>query len=139
MSNSSIAGNLQDIKVLLTVIVVILGIGVLRSTIQTVFDFKHRYVNAQAQLRDRLLAEISLLESQGDYGAMLDKAESFLELYPQDLGGNWSFAMANFHLKQYEPALFAFRKLKSLGGGWAEDTIDPLIQELESKLGVSKR
>lgn len=98
--------------------------------------FRVRATNTQGLLmvRENYVAELSLLESKGDYEALLAKSEEMLAMFSNDLLANWYSAIGHYKNRQLGAALSALGKIKQINITWSVDAVDALVEEIKSEM-----
>jgi len=132
---SSILNELQQIKWILFALSICVFLVIAFFVFATALRVRRSNTQAMVQLRDGYLAELSLLDSQGNYEELLAKSEEMLGYYPNDLLANWFNAIANKQLGQYGAALSAFGRIKQINSSWSSEMVDDLVQETRQAMG----
>lgn len=119
-------------------IFVAIALIILYYLIALAFRIKKGNTESLLLLREAYIAELSLLESQGDYEELLTKSEEMVNLFPADLLANWYFAIGNYKNRQLGAALSALGKVKQINGAWSAETVDALMEEIRSQMDGPK-
>ena len=119
-------------------IFVAIALIVLYYLIAVAFRIKKGNTESLLLLRETYIAELSLLESKGEYEKLLTKSEEMVNLFPADLIANWYFAIGNYKNKQLGAALSALGNVKQINGAWSADAVDALMEEIRSEMDGPK-
>lgn len=111
---------------------------ILYYLIAVAFRIKKGNTESLLLLRETYIAELSLLESKGDYEELLTKSEEMVNLFPADLLANWYFAIGNYKNEQLGAALSALGKVKQINGSWSAEAVDALMDEIRSEMDGPK-
>jgi len=133
-----ILAELVQIKWSLVAIFVAIALIVLYYLIAVAFRIKKGNTESLLLLRETYIAELSLLESKGEYEKLLTKSEEMVNLFPADLIANWYFAIGNYKNKQLGAALSALGNVKQINGAWSADAVDALMEEIRSEMDGPK-
>lgn len=133
-----ILAELVQIKWSLVAIFVAIALIVLYYLIALAFRIKKGNTESLLLLRETYIAELSLLESKGEYEELLTKSEEMVNLFPADLIANWYFAIGNYKNKQLGAALSALGNVKQINGAWSADAVDALMEEIRSEMDGPK-
>jgi hypothetical protein len=133
-----ILAELVQIKWSLVAIFVAIALIILYYLIAVAFRIKKGNTEALLMLRENYIAELSLLESKGEYEELLAKSEEMINMYPADLLANWYFAIGNYKNNQLGAALSALGKVKQINGAWSSETVDALMEEIRSEMDGPK-
>ena len=133
-----ILAELIQIKWSLVAIFVAIALIILYYLIAIAFRIKKGNTESLLLLRETYIAELSLLESQGEYEELLTKSEEMVDLFPADLLANWYFAIGNYKNRQLGAALSALGKVKQINGAWSAETVDALMEEIRSEMDGPK-
>ena len=133
-----ILAELVQIKWSLVAIFVAIALIVLYYLIAVAFRIKKGNTESLLLLRETYIAELSLLESKGEYEELLTKSEEMVNLFPADLIANWYFAIGNYKNKQLGAALSALGNVKQINGAWSADAVDALMEEIRSEMDGPK-
>lgn len=133
-----ILAELIQIKWSLVAIFVAIALIILYYLIAIAFRIKKGNTESLLLLRETYIAELSLLESQGEYEELLTKSEEMVNLFPADLLANWYSAIGNYKNRQLGAALSALAKVKQINGAWSAETVDALMEEIRSEMDGPK-
>ena len=133
-----ILAELVQIKWSLVAIFVAIALIILYYLIAVAFRIKKGNTEALLMLRETYIAELSLLESKGEYDELLAKSEEMVNLFPADLLANWYFAIGNYKKNQLGAALSALGKVKQINGAWSSEAVDALMEEIRSEMDGPK-
>jgi hypothetical protein len=133
-----ILAELVQIKWSLVAIFVAISLIILYYLIAVAFRIKRGNTKSLLLLRETYIAELSLLESKGEYGKLLTKSEEMVKLFPADLLANWFSAIGNYKNGQHGAALSALGKVKQINGAWNTKMVDALMQEIRSEMDGPK-
>ena len=133
-----ILAELVQIKWSLVAIFVAISLIILYYLIAVAFRIKRGNTKSLLLLRETYIAELSLLESKGEYGKLLTKSEEMVKLFPADLLANWFSAIGNYKNGQHGAALSALGKEKQINGAWNTKMVDALMQEIRSEMDGPK-
>ena len=133
-----ILAELIQIKWSLVAIFVAIALIILYYLIAIAFRIKKGNTESLLLLRETYIAELSLLESQGEYEELLNKSEEMVNLFPADLLANWYYAIGNYKNRQLGAALSALGKVKQINGAWSAETVDALMEEIRSEMDGPK-
>lgn len=133
-----ILAELVQIKWSLVAIFVAIALIILYYLIAVAFRIKKGNTESLLLLRETYIAELSLLESKGDYEELLTKSEEMVNLFPADLLANWYFAIGNYKNEQLGAALSALGKVKQINGSWSAEAVDALMDEIRSEMDGPK-
>lgn len=123
-----------QIKWSLVAIFVAIVIIILYYLISIAFRVKSANTQGLLMVRENYVAELSLLESRGEYEELLVKSEQMLGLFSNDLLANWYSAIGHRKNHQLGAALSALGKIKQINGSWSAETVDSLIEEIKSEM-----
>jgi len=132
--DSTILSELIIIRWLLIALVILFTIALLVFVIRNIFELKMRKGAISLQMRDYLIAQAQLHESQGEYIEFLETSEKLLELYPDDVNANWYYALSNYKTGHLGEALGTLARIKLLDPAWSKDTIDEYIDIIKSEM-----
>ena len=133
-----ILAELVQIKWSLVAIFVAIALIILYYLIAVAFRIKKGNTEALLMLRENYIAELSLLESKGEYEELLAKSEEMINMYPADLLANWYFAIGNYKNNELGAALSALGKVKQINGAWSSEAVDALMEEIRSEMDGPK-
>ena len=133
-----ILAELIQIKWSLVAIFVAIALIILYYLIAIAFRIKKGNTESLLLLRETYIAELSLLESQGEYEELLTKSEEMVDLFPADLLANWYNAIGNYKNRQLGAALSALGTVKQINGAWSAETVDALMEEIRSEMDGPK-
>ena len=136
--DSQILAELVQIKWGIVAIFVAIALIILYYLIAVAFRIRKGNTESLLLLRETFIAELSLLESKGDYEELLAKSGEMLKLYPADLLANWFFAIGNYKNNQYGAALSALGKIKQINAAWSSQSVDALIDEIQGEMDGPK-
>ncbi|MDH4314682.1 MAG: hypothetical protein OEW68_07560 [Gammaproteobacteria bacterium] len=137
--DADILNELEQIKWILLALFVCVFVMILYFVIATAMRVRKANTDSMLFVRDNFLAEMSLLESQGNYDALRKKSEDMLTLYPNDLLANWFNAIGNYKTGQLGAVLSAFGRIKQINSAWSAETVNELILEVKSSMGGPRR
>lgn len=133
-----ILAELVQIKWSLVAIFVAIALIILYYLIAVAFRIKKGNTESLLLLRETYIAELSLLESKGEYEELLTKSEEMVNLFPADLIANWYYAIGNYKNRQLGAALSALGKVKQINGAWSAEAVDALMDEIRSEMDGPK-
>lgn len=133
-----ILAELVQIKWSLVAIFVAIALIILYYLIAVAFRIKKGNTDSLLLVRETYIAELSLLESKGEYEELLTKSEEMVNLFPADLIANWYYAIGNYKNRQLGAALSALGKVKQINGAWSADMVDALMEEIRSEMDGPK-
>lgn len=110
-------------------------IVILYFVIVTAMRVKASNTETMLFVRDNFVAELSLLESQGNFEELLKKSEEMVALYPNDILANWFNAIGNYKTGQMGAALSAFGRIKQINGAWQRESVDEFVAEIKRSMG----
>jgi hypothetical protein len=133
-----ILAELVQIKWSLVAIFLAIALIILYYLIAIAFRIKRGNTESLVLLRETYIAELSLLESKGEYEQLLTKSEEMVNLFPADLIANWYYALGNYKNRQLGAALSALGKVKQINAAWSADSVDALMEEIRSEMDGPK-
>ncbi len=133
-----ILAELVQIKWSLVAIFLAIALIILYYLIAIAFRIKRGNTESLVLLRETYIAELSLLESKGEYEQLLSKSEEMVNLFPADLIANWYYALGNYKNRQLGAALSALGKVKQINAAWSADSVDALMEEIRSEMDGPK-
>lgn len=129
---------LVQIKWSLVAIFVAIALLILYYLVAVALRIKKRNTETLLLVRENYIAELSLLESRGEYESLLTKSEEMVNLFPADLLANWYFAIGNYKNNQLGAALSALGRVKQINGSWSAEAVDALMEEIRSEMDGPK-
>lgn len=126
---------LVQIKWILFALFVAVAIVIIYMAVSIAFRIRSANTQTLLMVRDNYIAELSLLESKGEYETLHSKADEMVSMYPNDVLANWYCALGNHQTKQYGAALAALGRIKQANPMWNTETIDMLVDEIKSEMG----
>ena len=125
---------LVQIKWIMLAIFIAFLLFILYTATASALQIKRSNTKALLMIRDELAAELSLLDSQGQYDELLSKAEDMKNMFPNDLLANWYLAIGSEKKKQYGAALSALGKIKEVSPTWSSEAVDAMIENIREKM-----
>ena len=136
--NEQVLAELVQIKWGIVAIFSVIAIMVLYFIIATAMRIRQGNTEALLMLRESYLAELSLLDSKGDFDTLLEKSEEMVAMFPNDLLANYYSGIANYRNKQYAAALSALGRVKQINNSWSAEAVDALIDDIKAEMDGPK-
>lgn len=129
-----ILAELVQIKWGIAAIFAALVLTILYNLIAMAFRIRKSNTESLVLLRETYIAELSLLESKGEYEQLLTKSEEMIDVFPADLLANWYFAIGAYKNRQLGAALSALAQIKQINSVWSAEAVDGLMHEIRSEM-----
>jgi hypothetical protein len=126
---------LVQIKWILFAIFIAVAIAIIYMAVSIAFRIRSANTQTLLMVRDNFIAELSLLESKGEYETLQSKADEMVSMYPNDVLANWYCALGNHRTKQYGAALSALGRIRQANPTWNAEIVNMLIDEIKSEMG----
>lgn len=132
--DTDILVELTQIKWTLVAIFVAIFVMILYYIVSLAFRVRKTNTQGLLLIRENYVAELSLLESRGNYEELMSKSEEMVEMFPSDLLANWYSALGYYKNNQLGAALSALGKVKQINSTWCAESVDALIEEIRSTM-----
>tara|TARA_R110000782_G_C14644139_1_gene396016 strand:- start:41 stop:466 length:426 start_codon:yes stop_codon:yes gene_type:complete len=129
-----ILAEITQIKWTLVAIFAAIVIVILYNLIAVSFRVKATNTQGLLMVRDNFVAELSLLESKGEYEELLAKSDEMLSHFSNDLVANWYSAIGHYKNHQPGAALSALGKIKQINSAWSAEAVDSFVEEIKSEM-----
>lgn len=133
--DETILSEIEQIKWIVLALFVCVFLMILYFIAATTMKVKQSNTESMLFVRDNFVAELSLLESQGNFDVLLHKSNDMLALYPNDLLANWFNGIGNYKTGQLGTALSAFGRIKRINSAWSPEAVESLLSEIKSEMG----